>query len=60
MTISYSYKKSAAKSVIKKKPNIFDLKQQADVDQKKEKQKVAIYAIAAAAALAASGYIIAQ
>tara|TARA_B100000700_G_C14835981_1_gene756843 strand:- start:202 stop:384 length:183 start_codon:yes stop_codon:yes gene_type:complete len=60
MTISYFYKKSAAKSAINRKPNIFDLKHKAEVYQKKEKQKVAFYAIAAAAALAASGYIIAQ
>ena len=58
---SFNYKKAqelVTDTVIDKKTNIFDLKQKAYFNQKKEKQKTVLYATLAAAALAASGFII--
>ena len=58
---SFNYRKSKETKtdiISGKKTNIFDLRQKANFDNRKEKQKTVFYAAIAAAALAASGFII--
>jgi hypothetical protein len=58
---SFNYRKSKeieTDIMSGKKTNIFDLRQKAYFDNRKEKQKTVLYAALAAAALAASGFII--